>query len=258
MMLRQGLQGIVAAMLALGIMPPALGMMPQALGMMPQALAQDDGDAVGWHEAPGVTPVDKADRLYGKPGARFSLIIWLDPECPYCKLLGRQPENVVDTSGGRVNLVVRLYPLPFHGPNAVLASSTALCVADQAGAPGYYRFLAAWMARTGSNGKGIGEGDGHDDPVAAMAGAAGARDRDKLAGCTAADRTNARLGAEMRAADAAGIEGTPAIALRDNRFGHAIMVSGAINEDDMRNGLRLLAKADDDPATTGLPSGATH
>ncbi len=243
MMLRWVLQGAATASLALAA---------------PMALAQDQDDTVGWMETPFVAPVGKQDRLYGKPTARFSVIIWLDPECPYCKLLGKHPENVVDTSGGRVNLVVRLYPLPFHGPNAILASSTALCVADQAGPAGYYRFLGAWMARTGSNGKGIGEGDGHDDPVAAMAGAAGAHDRDKLAGCTTSDRTSARLAAEMKAADEAGIEGTPAIALRDNRFGHSIIVSGAIGEDDLRNGLRQLAKADDDPATTGGRGGATR
>jgi protein-disulfide isomerase len=240
MMLRWVWQGVAAAGMALAA---------------PVALAQDGGDTPGWQEAPGVIPVGKMDRLYGKPDARFSLIIWLDPECPYCKLLGAQPEHIVDSSAGRVNLAVRLYPLPFHGPNAILASSTALCVAEQAGATGYYRFLSAWMARTGSNGRGIGAGDGRDDPVAAMAVAAGARNLDKLAGCTASDQTAARLAAEMKSGDLAGIEGTPAIAVRDNRQGHTIMVSGAIGEDDMRNAIRLLAHADDD---TGVPGGATR
>ena len=241
MVLRWVLQGVMTAGLVL---------------IAPLAQAQDDPDTVGWQEAPRVSAIGAQDRLYGKPGARFSLIVWLDPECPYCKLLGKQPEHVVDDSKGRVNLVVRLYPLSFHGPNALLASTTALCVADQSGAAGYYRFLAAWMARTGSNGKGIGNGDGRDDPVAEMAAAAGARDRDKLAGCTTSDKTSARLGAEMNDAERAGIEGTPAIALRDNRVGHSIMVSGAIGEDDMRNGLRLLAQTDDKPA--GASGGATR
>lgn len=224
----------------------------------PVALAQDDNDSVGWQDAPGVIPVGKFDRLYGKPGARFSLIIWLDPECPYCKLLGAQPEHVVDSSAGRVNLAVRLYPLPFHGPNAILAASTALCVADQAGPTGYYRFLSAWMAKTGSNGKGIGAGDGRDDPVAAMAAAAGARDLDALAGCTASDQTSQRLAADMKSGDLAGIEGTPAIAVRDNRQGHTIMVSGAIGEQDMRDAIRLLGQAADEASATGVAGGATR
>lgn len=224
------------------------------------ACAQDDQS--GWKEAPSVPPLGKADRVYGKAQARFSLIVWLDPECPYCKVLGSQPEHVVDQSGGKVNLAVRLYPLPFHGPNAVLAASTALCVADQAGVAGYYRFLDAWMAKTGSNGRGIGAVPGNSDPVADLAAAAGARNRDELAGCTASSQTGERLAREVKAGDVAGIEGTPAIALRDNRVGHTIMVSGAITEDDMQYAIHMLGQIDDGhvPADSGdgVAGGATR
>jgi protein-disulfide isomerase len=226
----------------------------------PAARAQDDSG--GWQEAPGVPPLAKADRVYGKADARFSLIIWLDPECPYCKVLGSLPQHVVDGSGGRVNLAVRLYPLPFHGPNAVLASTMALCVGDQAGVAGYYRFLDAWMARTGSNGRGVTGGAGSSDPVADLAAAAGARDRDALVGCTTSSETGERLARDVKAGDEAGIEGTPAIALRDNHGGHTIMVSGAIGEDDMRNAIRVLGQVDDgkDPnaGARGAANGATR
>lgn len=220
------------------------------------AMAQDD-DAGGWHEAPGVGAVGKEDRLYGHGDARFSLIIWLDPECPYCKLLGDKPEHVVDGSAGRVNLVVRLYPLPFHGPNAVLASTTALCVAEQAGAAGFYRFLNGWMAKTGGNGRGI-AAIGIDDPVAALAASAGAKDSNALAGCTTSDRIGRKLAAEMKAAEAAGIEGTPQIALRDNRVGHTITISGAIGEEDMKNAVKVLGEFDDHPGAAGAPGGTAR
>jgi len=237
---------------------PALGVIIAVSSLAPPARAQDDDNALGWMEAPDVTPVGPADRLYGKPGARFSLIVWLDPECPYCKVLGRQPEHVVDSGKDKVNLAVRLYPLPFHGVTAVRASLTALCVADQAGATGYYRFLDDWLDRTASNGRGIGSATGRADPVVALAAAAGARDRQRLAACTRSQATNARLDAEMKAADTAGIEGTPQIALRDNRTGHTITVSGAISEDDMREGIRLLRQADDTQGEPGVPAIATR
>lgn len=231
-------------------------MAPMLLAFGAPAMAQDD-DAGGWHEAPGVGAVGKDDRLYGHGDARFSLIIWLDPECPYCKLLGDKPERVVDGSAGRVNLVVRLYPLPFHGPNAVLASTTALCVAEQAGAAGFYRFLNGWMAKTGGNGRGI-AAIGIDDPVAALAASAGAKDSNALAGCTTADRTGRKLAAEMKAAEVAGIEGTPQIALRDNRVGHTITISGAIGEDDMKNAVKVLGEFDDHPGAAGAPGGTAR
>jgi protein-disulfide isomerase len=226
----------------------------------PAARAQDDSD--GWVDAPTVPQIGSEDRVYGKAAARFSLIVWLDPECPYCKVLGSQPQHVVDASGGRVNLAVRLYPLPFHGPNAVLASTTALCVGDQAGVAGYYRFLAAWMARTGSNGRGIAAGTGNSDPVADLAATVGARDREALAGCTTSSKTGDRLARDMQAGELAGIEGTPAIALRDNRGGHTIMVSGAIGEDDMTNAIRVLGQIDDGKqpgdSAQGAVGGATR
>jgi protein-disulfide isomerase len=231
----------------------------------PIARAQDDdpNDDSGWQEAPGVSAVGKQDRVYGPANARFSLIIWLDPECPYCKVLGKQPQQVVDASGGRVNLAVRLYPLPMHGPNALMASITALCVADQAGAAGYYRFLDAWMERTASNGRGIGPGTGAGDPVADLAAASGARNRDALAGCSTSDQANQRLAFDMQSGDVAEIEGTPAIAVRDNRFGRAIMVSGAVSAADMRDAIQALGHDDDTGGKNGggmpgVPSGATR
>ncbi|WP_420382351.1 DsbA family protein [Novosphingobium sp.] len=239
-----------------------------AIAGLPPAHAQADDEAATWNEAPNVPPIGKLDRVYGNTDARFTLIVWLDPECPYCKVLGAQPEHVVDGSKGRVNLAERLYPLPFHGPNAMLAAATALCVADQAGVTGYYRFLDAWLAKTASNGRGIGPGaggsTGADDPVAALAAASGARNRDALAGCTASSATAQRLAAEMHSADLAQIQGTPAVALRDNRFGHTIMVAGAVSEDDMNDAIEELAKSDDHPGASparnqqGLPGGATH
>ena len=236
----------------------AAGLALIALGAVPAAAQSEEN---GWREAPGVLPVGQADRVYGKADARFSLIVWLDPECPYCKLLGTQPQHVVDESGGRLNLAVRLYPLPFHGPNAVLASTTALCVGDQAGVTGYYKFLDEWMARTGSNGRGLTGGSANSDPVADLAAAVGARNRSALAGCTTSSKTTERLDRDVKAADAAGIEGTPAIALRDNRGGHTVMVSGAIGEDDMKSAIRTLAQIDDrarDPGSSGAVGGATH
>ena len=242
----------------LGWMARARGLVAMAVLALaaPVAFAQDDEG--GWVEAPTVLPIGAQDRLYGSADARFSLIVWLDPECPYCKVLGEKPRHVVDGSGGRVNLAVRLYPLSFHGRNAVAASTTALCVADQAGAAGYYRFLYDWMANTASNGRGIRAAEGQPDPVAALAMTAGARNRAALATCVASTRTGARLTAEMRSAEAAGIQGTPAVALRDNHIGHTIMVSGAIEEADMRSAIKALTQADDQPDAAGAPGGATH
>ena len=212
------------------------------LGGVRAALAED-GVQPDWRVATDVDPIGTGDRLHGPSAAPLSVIVWLDPECPYCKVLGRTPEAVVDASGGKVNLAVRLYPLSFHGPNAIMASLSALCVGDQGGNAAYYRFLDTWLDRTAANGKGIGPGaTANADPVADLAAASGAPDRGQLAACTTSAATAARLGTEMRGAERAHLSGTPAIAVRNNASGKTIMVSGAIEAEDLKAAIDYMAK----------------
>lgn len=197
----------------------------------------------GWRVATEVNPIGPTDRVHGPANAAISVIVWLDPECPYCKQFGPIPETVVDAAGGRVNLAVRLYPLPFHAPNAMVASLAALCVGDQAGDAGYYRFVDSWLARTGSNGAGLPVQPGATaDPVVELAAASGARDRAALAACTAARSTAERLGEEMRGAQRAHLGGTPAIAVRNNASGKTLMVDGAIGAEDLSDAIDYMVK----------------
>ncbi len=203
----------------------------------------DDDAQPDWRVATDVAPIGPADRLHGLENAPLSVIVWIDPECPYCKVLGRTPEAVVDASAGRANLSVRLYPLPFHGPNARLAALSALCVADQAGSAAYYRFLNGWLEKTATNGAGIVASAGAGrDPVGDLAAASGARDLFKLAACTADPATTQRLSEEMTGADRAHLAGTPAIAVRNNANGRTIMVSGAIGAEDLKAALDYMAR----------------
>lgn len=201
--------------------------------------AQDADQEAAWRNAPGVDAIGPSDRIYGPASADFSLIVWLDPECPYCKAMGGMPERIVEAADGRMNLSVRLYPLPFHGANAMVASATALCVGDQAGPGGYYRFLDGYLAMTASNGKGL-PGTGAEG-MAALARAAGAGDGAGLALCSHANATAQRLSAEMKGADKAGVSGTPAIAIRNNRSGETILAEGALPEADIKAAVNAMA-----------------
>jgi protein-disulfide isomerase len=198
------------------------------------------GDS-GWVEAPQVAAISASDRVYGAAKADFSMIVWLDPECPYCKVFGQTPERVVDGSGGKLNLAVRLYPLSFHGPNAVLASAAALCVADQAGAAGFYKFMSGWLALTGGNGKGIAAGEGNLAAATSLAAASGAKNPGAIAACTKTPAIAARIKAEIDDGEQARISGTPAIAVRNNKTGETIMGAGALSQDDLESAVNYLA-----------------
>ncbi|WP_298191397.1 thioredoxin domain-containing protein [Novosphingobium sp.] len=200
------------------------------------AAAQPDTSSI-WHSAGAVAPVDAArEPVYGQPASDFSVIVWLDPECPYCKMLGRTPELVVDASGGRVNLAVRLLPLPMHGRAAFMAAATALCIGQQTPPAGYYRFLDRYMELTRTNGAGLPA----STSVEALAQEAGVRDLPKLDACVHAPETVQTLGQEFDAANAAKVTGTPAIVVRDNRTGNLAMTEGAISADDISRVIRAL------------------
>lgn len=214
-----------------------------ALLALPAAASAQDSDEGGWHVATRVPPIGTGDRVHGPAQADVSVIVWLDPECPYCKQFGATPERVVDGANGKANLAVRLFPLPFHGPNAMLGALSALCVGDQGGDAAYYRFVDGWLEKTQTNGAGLPAEPGSGaDPVAALAGSAGAHDLRKLAECTTAPATTERLNEEMRGAQTAGLAGTPAIAVRNNASGKTIMVDGVIEADALEAAIAYMSK----------------
>lgn len=195
-----------------------------------------------WHAAGKVVPVDPArEPVYGKPAADFSLIVWIDPECPYCKDLGQTPEKVVDASGGQVNLAVRLMPLSFHGRAAFISSATAICIGKQVSSAGYYRFLGRYLALTRTNGAGLPETPGQSSE--ALAREAGVTDLAALDACVHAPETIQQMGEGYQAATDAGVAGTPAIVVRDNLTGDVAMADGAISAPDMTLMIRAMRAA---------------
>lgn len=211
-----------------------------ALLALSTGIAQAQSDAVAiWHEAGTVAPVDATtEPVYGQPTSDYSLIVWVDPECPYCKVLGRTPEMVVDGSDGKVNLAMRLLPLPMHGRAAFIAAATAICVGQQASSAGYYRFLDRYMELTGTNGAGLPEAPGSN--VEALARDAGISDMAKLDACVHAPETIRLMGEGFDSARVAGVTATPTIVVRDNRSGALTMAEGAVGQDEIARVIRAL------------------
>ncbi len=82
-----------------------------------------------------VHPV-QADNSYwiGTPGARVEIILFSDYQCPYCKRISATLAEVLKAYPGKVRLVLKHNPLPFH-KDAQLAAEAALA----AGAQGRFR-----------------------------------------------------------------------------------------------------------------------
>lgn len=69
-------------------------------------------------------PLDDA-LLLGKPSAKTKVIVFTDPECPYCKKLHKELKEVVKRDP-EIAFLIKLFPLKMH-PNAYEVSKSIVC-----------------------------------------------------------------------------------------------------------------------------------
>jgi thiol:disulfide interchange protein DsbC len=69
-------------------------------------------------------PLDDA-LLLGSKTARIKVVVFTDPECPFCKQLHDELKKVVQLDPG-IAFLIKLYPLPMH-PNAYGKAKSIVC-----------------------------------------------------------------------------------------------------------------------------------
>ena len=185
-------------------------------------------------------PDSKRDHIYGDAAAPYSVIVYSDLECPFCKRFAGVAEKAAAMAGEKVNVVWRHYPLDFHGEIAVQEAVVAECVSRQAGDKGFFKFVDAVLAATQSNGKGL---PGGVTALTALANVAGANDVTLLKACAGDTSVVTRVQGDLEDGIQAGIEGTPGLILRDNRSGRAQVVGGALPQEQMERALRAFVEA---------------
>jgi protein-disulfide isomerase len=77
----------------------------------------------------------------GPANAPVTIQIFSDFQCPFCSRVNPTIEQVMERYEGRVRLVWRDYPLPFH-PNAMPAAQAAREIFQQRGAAAFWQFHA--------------------------------------------------------------------------------------------------------------------
>lgn len=98
------------------------------------------------------------DAVLGDKNAPVTLIEFSDYECPFCKRYFQETypqlkKDYIDT--GKVKLVFRDLPLPFHDPMATTEAIAANCAKEQGGDSAYYKFHDQVFTKTTSNGNGL-------------------------------------------------------------------------------------------------------
>ena len=143
----------------------------------------------------------------GPANAPVEIVEFSDFQCPYCQRANPTVQQVLTTYGDRVHFVYRHYPLPNH-PNARPAAEAAVCAADQGKFWPYHDVLfpnAGRLATTDLK---------HHAAELGL-------DSAKFDACVDGHQSKARVDADVRAGEEAGVNGTPAF------FVNGRMLSGA-------------------------------
>ncbi len=146
------------------------------------------------------------DPVLGSKDAPVTLIEFSDYECPFCKRHFDQvypdlKKDYIDT--GKVKMVFRDYPLPFHDPMATFEAKAANCAGEQGGDEAYFKFHDAIFTKTKSNGNGLTK-----DEVYQMAADLGLN-RANLKACADSDKYEEEIKKDLADGGAAGVSGTP-------------------------------------------------
>ena len=134
-----------------------------------------------------VAPISEKDHIYGNKDAEITIYEYSDFECPFCKRFYKTPEKVVDESDGKVNLVFRHLPLPFHGENAMKEALATECAGEQGK---FWEMHDAIFGETQSNGKGV---DGGVEKLAKQIGL----DMNKFTACLNSKKFESKVQADM-------------------------------------------------------------
>ena len=159
-------------------------------------------------------------RIYGNPDARFTMIVYSDYECPYCRKFDPFTKRIVDESNGQLNLVIRHFPLGFHNPSATEQSAAAECAGEIGGNRVFWVMNDLLFKNTRSNNNGLMR------PISELVTDLGLP-MGEFANCMKSSAPLETIAIHKQEGVSAGVEQTPSTILRDNVSKQMMFVPGA-------------------------------
>jgi protein-disulfide isomerase len=182
---------------------------------------------------------DKATPVRGPVGARVTIQVWSDFQCPFCGRVLDTLRTLEKEFAGRVRVAWRHHPLPFH-KDAPLASEAAQEVFAQRGSAAFFRYHDALFAA-----QSVPDGLGRAN-LEALAQRQGVNLR-RFRHALDAHTHQPKVEADLAAAKQAGITGTPTCVI------NGYVVSGAQPITAFRRVvMRALAEQRAEPAKTKI------
>ncbi len=174
----------------------------QAAPAQPSQAAQAPAAA----PASGKVTAGSDDPVLGEKSAKVTMVEFSDYECPFCKRHFDQvypliKKDYIDT--GKIKMVFRNYPLPFHDPMATFEAKAALCIREQGGDSSYFKLHDVMYTKTTSNGNGLTK-----DQVYQFVSDLGLNQA-SVKTCAESDKYDAKIKKDIADGGAAGVSGTP-------------------------------------------------
>lgn len=142
------------------------------------------------------------DPVKGDENAPVTIVEFSEYECPFCGKFYNEAYQEILTKyveTGKVKMVFRDYPLPFHS-NALPAAIAANCAREQGGDEAYFDMHDSIFAN---------QGDLSDEAFVLHANEMGI-DADKFTACVADNDYEAEIQKDIKDGQAVGVNGTPA------------------------------------------------
>ncbi|MFQ8213630.1 DsbA family protein [Klebsiella pneumoniae] len=165
---------------------------------------------------------------YGKADARFTLVLYADLECPYCKSYYPLLRAWVDRNP-EANLQWHHLPLPMHEPAATRQARLAECAGEAGGHTAFWQAVTWIYQQTRSDGAGIPE----DVQYSALTPA--------MQVCLDSTRIEKIVNAQASEGSREGVTATPTLKLSDNQSGHTLILPGPVEGDALLSALDLLS-----------------
>jgi protein-disulfide isomerase len=194
-----------------------------------------------WNHVPSVEPTTSASTphppgppwRYGNPEARFTIVVYADLECPFCKSYTPVLRQWIDTQAD-VNMQWHHLPLPMHQPAATQQALWVECVGEIFGQTGFWDSVSWVYAHTRSDGEGL-------PPGVTYPAQGTSKQQQAVRTCFDGQRPAALVSAQVQEARQAGVDATPTLRLIDHASDRSMMLTGPVVGDALLSAFDWLA-----------------
>jgi len=160
------------------------------------AAAQDDG------AAKNVRPISNKDHKIGSDDAPLKIIAFTDLECPFCKEYHIVMKQVMKEMPGKIQFVLRSFPLTSLHKQAKPEAIASECIADLGGEDAFWSYVDKIFDATKSN-------DGLDMTLLPKFATEVGVDKSKFEQCVTSGKFDSLIAANTEDGNKSGLRGTP-------------------------------------------------